>query len=83
MSRHSNYAIYNKRPIIIGCTKNQQQENILPKQIIVHPCLDVLAAKNVHDITKIICKKNHAKQDLRKHLICLTDFDHDCIFGEI
>ena len=52
-------------------------------QTTVDPCLDVVAVKYVHYITKSICNKNHGKQALIKHPICLTDSDHDYIFEEI
>ena len=33
-------------------------------QNIVYTCLDVVAVKYVHDIPKIICNRNYAKQSL-------------------
>ena len=32
--------------------RNQQEVIIFPTRTIVHPCIDVLAVKYVHDITK-------------------------------
>ena len=49
----------------------------------MHPCIDVATVKYVHDIPKIICNRNIAKQALWKHPICLTDYDHDYILEEI
>ena len=63
--------------------KNHQQVIIVPTRDIVHPCLDFVAVKYVHDIPKIICNRNNAKQDLQKHPICLTDSDHDYILEAI
>ena len=59
--------------------KNHQQVLIYPTQTIVHPCIDVVAVKDVHDIPKSICNRNHAKQALKKHPICLTEYDHGYI----
>ena len=59
--------------------KNHQQLIIFPTQTILHPCLDVVAVKCVHYIPKIICNRNKAKQDLRKHPIFMTDSYHDYI----
>ena len=42
-----------------------------------------MIVKDVHDITKIICNRNHAKQTLQRHPICLTDSYHDYIIEEI
>ena len=38
--------------------KNQQQVIIVPTRTIVHTCLDVVAVKYVHDITRSICSRN-------------------------
>ena len=62
---------------------NQQQAIIYPTQTIVHPYIDVVVVKYVHDISKEIFNRNHAKQDLQKHPICLTDSDHYFILEEI
>ena len=35
--------------------KKQQQFIIVPLRTIVHPCLDVMAVKDVHNIPKTIC----------------------------
>ena len=42
-----------------------------------------MAVKDKHSITKSICNRNNAKQDLLKHHICLTDSNHDFIFEKI
>ena len=49
----------------------------------MHPCLDVVTVKYVHDIPKSICNRNNSKQALQTHPICLTDCDHDYILEEI
>ena len=49
----------------------------------MHPCLNVVSVKYVHDIPKIVCNRNNSKQALQKHPICLTDCDNDYILGEI
>ena len=41
-----------------------QQEIIVPARTMVHPCLDVVTEKYVHDIRKIIFNRNHTKHDL-------------------
>ena len=63
--------------------KNQQQVIIAPKRTIVHRCLDIEAVKDIHDIPKSICNRNHAKQALQKHTLCLTYSDHDYILEQI
>ena len=63
--------------------KNKQHVIIDSAQTIVHPCLGVLLVKDVNDIPKSICNINHAKQDLRKHPICLTKSYHEYILEEI
>ena len=61
--------------------KNQKQVIIVPTQNIVHPCLDVVAVKYVHDIPRSIFNRNQAKQDLQRHPIFITDSDHNDILG--
>ena len=63
--------------------KKQKQVTIVTTQTIVHLYLEVLSVKYFHDIPKSICNINQAKQDLRKHPICLTDSDQYYIFEEI
>ena len=48
-----------------------------------YPCLDTVAVKDVHNITRSICNINQAKQYLQRHPICLTDSDYDYILEEI
>ena len=57
--------------------KNNQQVIIVPTKTIVHPCIDVVAVKDVQDIPKIICNINHL------HPIYLNESDHDYILKEI
>ena len=54
-----------------------------PTLTIVNTCLDVVAIKYVHNIPKCICNRNHAKQALLNHTLCLTDSDNYYIFEEI
>ena len=42
-----------------------------------------MAVKYVHDILRIVWNRNQAKQDLQRHHICLTYYDHHCILEEI
>ena len=63
--------------------KYQQQVIIFPTWTIVHPCLDVLAVKDVQDTLKSIWNWNHSKQALLKHFLCLTDSDHGYLLEEI
>ena len=44
--------------------KHKQQVIIIPTQTIVHPFLDVVAVKYVHNITRSVCNRNQATQDL-------------------
>ena len=44
--------------------KNQQQVIIVPTQTIVHPCIDVVEVKYVHDILRSVFNINQAKQAL-------------------
>ena len=60
--------------------KKQQQVIIVLTRTIVNPCLDVVAVKDVHDNPKSIYNRNHARQDLQKYPIFLTDSDNDYIF---
>ena len=41
--------------------KQQQQVIIFPTRTIVHPCLDVMTVKDVHDIPRSICNKKQEK----------------------
>ena len=59
--------------------KQKIQVIIFPESIIVHPCLDVVAVKEVHGIPRIFCTRNQEKQALRRHIIFMTDYDHDYI----
>ena len=45
----------------------------------MHPYLDGVAVKDVHDIPKIICNRNHSKPNLQKHPIFLNDSYYDYI----
>ena len=63
--------------------KQQQQFIIIPTRTTVHICLDVMAVKYVHNIPGSVCKINQKKRSLQRHLIFLTDSDHDSIFEEI
>ena len=56
---------------------------MVPTRTIVHPCLDVVSVKGVHDIPRGVCNINQAKKALQINHICLTDFDHDYILKEI
>ena len=59
--------------------KQQQQVIIIPTRTIVHPCLDVLEVKYVHDIAISVNNRNQAKQDLQRHPIFWTEDDHNYI----
>ena len=62
--------------------KKQHQVIVVLKQTIVHPCLVVVALKDVRDIPKSICNRNNTKQALRNYPIFLTDSDHGYILEE-
>ena len=49
----------------------------------MHPCLDVVAVNDLHDIPKRFFNRNKEKQALRKHPIILTESDNDYILEEI
>ena len=48
---------------------------IIATCIIFHPCLDVSTIKYVTDIPRTLLKKAHLP--LQRHLICVSDSDHD------
>ena len=67
----------------LSCIKQNTNFYWFPTRTIVHPCLDVVAVKDVHDTNKSIRNRNHTKQALQKHYLCLTESDHDYILEEI
>ena len=70
----------------INCYWEQRQNQkviIFETLTIIHPCIDVVAVKDVHDISKIVFNTDQGKQDLQIHAIFLTDSDHDYILEEI
>ena len=42
-----------------------------------------MAVKYVHDIPKHVCSWKQSKQDLQRHHVCLTDYNHYYILEEI
>ena len=63
--------------------KNHQQVNIFPTYTIVHPFLDVVAVKYVHDIPRFFCNRNQSKQALQIHPLFLTDSYNDYTLEDI
>ena len=63
--------------------KNKQQVIIVTTRTIVHPCLYVVAVKDVQVITRSVCSRNQSKKSLQRHTISLTDYNHDYILEEI
>ena len=59
----------------------QQNDIIIPKRTIVHPCLGIIAANEVRKTKK--CNKNQPCNAIKIRYICLTDFYHDYILNEI
>ena len=49
----------------------------------MHPCIDVVAVKYVHDILKSIWNRNHTNTGWKKHPMFLNESDHDYILEEI
>ena len=60
-----------------------QQTIIVPTFTMIHPRLDVITIRDVQDIPKNVCNTIHAKKDLQRHPICMTDADYDYILDEI
>ena len=71
--------MYARKYQLILVEINLQQLIIAPTQTIVNPCHDIVAVK----IPKSIFNRNHAKQDLIKHTLCLTDSGHEYILEQI
>ena len=64
--------------------QTQKQNNIIiTKCTILHPCLDVLSVTHEKQIPKSVCNRNQARKDLQRQPICLTDSDHYFILGVI
>ena len=56
---------------------------ILSTRNILHPCIDVMVVKDVHNNPRSVCNRNQAKKYLQRHHICLTYSDRDYIIDEI
>ena len=56
---------------------------IVPKRTIVHPCLDDIVVKDVHNIHRNNLIRNQESLTLQRHTICFTHYDHDYILDEI
>ena len=63
--------------------KQHQKVIIVPTFKFLHWCLDVVAVRDVHGITRSVCNRNQAKKYLQRHHICLTYSDRDYIIDEI
>ena len=62
----------------------QQQNNlIVPKLTIVHPCLYVMAVTEVKQTPNSVFNINQSWKVLRRHHICLTNYVHDFTLDEI
>ena len=59
--------------------KQQKQVIIVATRTIVHPDIDVVAVKYVHDIHTSVCNIKQSKQSLQRHPTCLTESDHGSI----
>ena len=60
--------------------KKHQQVIVFPTRNIVHICIDFMVVKDVHNINRNFFNRNQEMQALQRHLICLTNSDHDYIF---
>ena len=63
--------------------KQQQQVIIVTTRTSVHPCLDVVGIRYVHNIHRSVCNRNQSKHTLQIHPLCMTNPDHDQILEEI
>ena len=54
-----------------------QQTIIVPTRTIIHPLLDVNIIGCVQDIPKNICGRNKAKKGIQRHIIIITDANHN------
>ena len=59
--------------------KNHQQFIIVPTCAILHPCLDVIAVKDINYIPKNVCNRSQAKRALQIYPVCTTDYYHENI----
>ena len=60
-----------------------QQTIIVPTRTILHPRLEFITIRYVHDIPKKLCGRNEAKIIIQRYPINMTDADYDYILDEI
>ena len=63
--------------------KQKQQVIVVPTCNILHPCIDVMVVKGVHNNPNSIFNRNQSIQVLKINPIYLTESDNDCFFDEI
>ena len=60
-----------------------KQTIIVPTHTIIHPRLDVIITRYVHDTPTDICNRIEAKKAIQRHSISMTYADYDYILDEI
>ena len=58
--------------------KQSLQQNIMvPTRTILHPCIDVVRIKYVHDIPKTVCNRIQSKKSIQRHPIFMKYADYE------
>ena len=75
--------MYARKYKVILVEKQQQKSTVIPTHKIIHPCLDIIVVKCIHNIPRIVCNRNQSCHGLQRCPICLIESDHGYIIDEI